>query len=195
MAKSKAEKARDDRAFRRRQVLKDKKQEEREDQMKVYIPIPSPFLDDDSYPWTWTRANTKVETLDFTGVLAHTLDKAPVPQGEQGGNDAQKALDMKHHTLACDDPDSDQYGDGYLHYVKDDYDWLVKHLKQNAHLIWHTGNGAFLTRYIQNKAINEKDLDEDIARRDAELDAEDKAAPKDPETSQNGHQAKESYAS
>ena len=109
---------------------------------RVYIPIPDPeeFLDVMGNPWT-TQANQ--EPMDMAEVLLHTVRYAPVKTAE----DAERALDIVT-TL--------KNADGYIEMSQVDYEWMMRHLKETAHILWKAPDSAYLRRFIEKTKSHKK---------------------------------------
>jgi hypothetical protein len=107
-------------------------------QSKWYIPIPPLFVDSVGDPWRVVNiAHTLLEVLIFT------IRKCPVKTGD----DADRTLSLLNLFRSIDTTEQP-----YIPIDRGDFDWMIAHFKEYAHIVWQAPDSAFLRRWlIDNK--------------------------------------------
>lgn len=102
---------------------------------RIYIPVEEEFLD--AVGATWKISGGK-DGMDLREVLAHTIFRAPVKNGE----DAKRTLECLEAINASDN--------GAIDFRKDDFDWMIAHFKEMAFQVWAAPDAAFLVRHLES---------------------------------------------
>jgi len=106
----------------------------RENPARVYIPIEEEFLDVIGATW---KTGSNSDALDLRDVLSHTVFRAPVKTGE----DSVRTL---HLIEAINESEN-----GAIEFNKQDFDWMIAHFRETAHLVWAAPDAAFLLRHLE----------------------------------------------
>ena len=106
----------------------------------VYLPVDEDFTDVVGEPWKTSRLD---DALNLREVLTHTVRRCPV----NNGGDAERTYELLQAIRR-------EESNGFIELRKDDYDWMVAHIKETGHQVWLAPDAAHLVHYLQDHVTN-----------------------------------------